>query len=210
MQYCPSFSLPYNLRMTGLLSLRISLILILVFLAGDDSLFAQISRNVYNFDIQGLKLNMNMDEVIKELKITNIKVNKDAYGLINGYEIKKRLNQKKIILLLSFTGEKRLYRIHYSKLYDRFRSQSTELFNLLKKRYGAPWTENASPGDQKNRVIHACWGSSCKKYPQNTPILNASVYHASGRLKLMLSDNRIFNKDWKKYKQKLLKRKAIQ
>jgi hypothetical protein len=62
--------------------------------------------------------------------------------------------------------------------------------------------------EQKGKDLYACWGSSCKNYPRTSPVLTASIHYASGRVKLMLSDNWIFNKDWKKYRQKLLDKKS--
>ncbi|NQU62837.1 MAG: hypothetical protein HQ517_00930 [SAR324 cluster bacterium] len=140
--------------------------MILVFPVIDGSLFGQVPRNVYNFDVHGLKLNMNMNMIIKQIKVTNIKVNKDASGLINGYEIKKQFNQEKRVLLLSFTGEKRLYRIQSSKLYKNFGSRPKELLELLIKKYGTPWTYKIDVGDQKSKDIHACWGAPVINIPR--------------------------------------------
>ena len=188
---------------------KVLLALILVILVNQATLSAQTSRKIYNFNINGLQLNMNLDYVIKLYNINNIKVNKDVYGFINGYEIKKRINREKVIVVLSFTGEKRLYRIHFSKLHDKYRYKSRALFNVLIKQYGAAWSDNLEADSKTNKNITACWGSSCKKYPRTTPILTAKIYHSSGRLELMLADNRIFNKDWKLYKQKLPGSKKI-
>lgn len=163
---------------------------------------AQSSRKVRNFDINGLRLNMDLDQVIKLYNINNINVKRDVYGIINGYEVKKRSRKQRIMILLSFTGEKRLYRIHFSTIYDDYRHRSRELFETLLKKYGKPWLEN-SESSQRKRNIFACWGSSCKKYPHTTPIMTAKINYASGRIELMLVDNRIFNRDWKLYKQKL-------
>lgn len=187
--------------------IKIGLILLLT--SGlQEPLSAQVAEKVSKFDVSGLRLNMNLDYVIKQFNINNIKVNKDAYGIVNGYEIKKRINRKKVMVLLSFTGEKRLYRIHYSKLNDKYRYHSKDLFAILVNKYGTPWKDNVDPDDQRSKNITACWGSSCNKYPRTTPILTARIHHSSGRLELMLSDNRIFNKDWKLYKQKLMSQMA--
>lgn len=188
--------------------MRFCVFITFIFCLFEGALLGQTTRKVYTFDIEGLRLNMDLDAVIKTYKINNIKVNKDAKGFINGYEIKKRLRKKKTILVLSFTGEKRLYRIHFSKLYEKFRYHPEDLFTVLVKKYGPSWNNNIDESDQKGKDLYACWGSSCKKYPRTTPVLTASIHYASGRLKLMLSDNRIFNKDWKKYKQKLLDKKS--
>ncbi len=169
----------------------------------DVSLFAQVPLKVYNFNIHGLQLSMELDKVIKLYNINNINTNKDARGHIIGYEVRKRIIQQKTVIVLNFTGEKRLYRILHSKIYDKFKYHSKDLYGVLVTKYGRPWRDNISAETQKNKNISACWGSSCKKFPRVTPTLTAQIYHASGRLKLMLSDNRIFNKDWKIYKQKL-------
>jgi len=187
---------------------RIGVVLTFVYLLFYSALLGQTVRKVYNFDIDGLKLNMDLDAVIKAYKVNNIKVNKDAKGFINGYEIKKRLTKKKTVLLLSFTGEKRLYRIHFSKLFEKFRYHPRDLFAVLVKQYGPSWNNNIEETDQKGKNLYGCWGSSCKKYPRTSPVLTASIHYSSGRLKLMLSDNRIFNNDWKKHKQKLLHNKS--
>ncbi len=187
---------------------RFGVVITFVFFLYNGALLGQTSRKVYRFDVDGLKLKMDLDAVIKKYRINNIKVNKDAKGFIHGYEIKKRLNKKKTVLLLSFTGEKRLYRIHFSKRYKKFRYHPQDLFAVLVKKYGPSWTINIEESDQKGKDLYACWGSSCKKYPRTSPVLTASIHYASGRLKLMLSDNRIFNKDWKKYKQKLLDKQS--
>lgn len=184
-------------------AIRRGLMLMTALVVFQGGLFAQSYPKVKLFDINGLTLKMNLDHVIKLYNITNIKVNKDVYGIINGYEIKKRINQKKEMVILNFTGEKRLYRIHYTKIYDRYRYKSKELFSVLKKKYGRAWTDNMETENRRNKNIYACWGSSCKKYPRTTPILTAKIYHSNGRLQLMLADNRIFNRDWKRYKQKL-------
>jgi hypothetical protein len=175
----------------------------LILVAVDVSLFAQVPHKIYNFNIHGLQLNMDLDKVIKLYNINNINTNKDARGHIIGYEVRKRINQQKTMIVLNFTGEKRLYRIHHSKIYEKFKYQSKDLYGILVSKYGKPWSDNVSAETQKNKNISACWGSSCKKFPRVMPTLTAQIHHASGRLKLMLSDNRIFNRDWKIYKQKL-------
>ena len=63
------------------------------------------------FTVQGLRLNMNLDQVISTFNISNIKAIKDKNGDISEYEIKKNVSNK--LLTLRFTGEKRLYRIQY-------------------------------------------------------------------------------------------------
>lgn len=183
--------------------LRIGLILIITLGINQGPLFAQKPRKVYGFDIDGLKLNQNLDQIIKKYNINNIRINKDVYGIINGYEIKKRIGRQKVVVVLNFTGEKRLYRIHYNKRYEKYRFHSKDLYKVLVKKYGAAWTDSLASEDQKNKNVYACWGTSCKKYPTTTPILTAKIFHSSGRLELMLADNRIFNKDWKLYKKKL-------
>lgn len=190
-------------RTTWYSVINFGLMLILAISVNQGNLSAQVPRKVITFDINGLMLNMNLDQVIKLYNINNIKVNKDVYGIINGYEIKKRINKQKLMVLLSFTGEKRLYRIHFSKLFEKYRYNSKDLYRLLTRKYGKAWTESADSSGSKNRELYACWGSSCKKYPRTTPILTARIYHSSGKMELMLADNRIFNKDWKLYKQKL-------
>ncbi len=183
--------------------IKIGLLLILMTVGYCVNLSAQDSDKVYDFDINGLRLNMNLDYVIKRYNINNIKVNKDVFDIINGYEIKKRINREKVMIILSFTGEKRLYRIHYNKLNEKFRYHSKDLYGMLIKKYGVAWNNNIDLDNKKNKKITACWGRSCKKYPRTTPILTAQIHHSSGRLELMLSDNRIFNRDWKLYKQKM-------
>ena len=208
MKFCSGIPIPFNWKISGKRLVTFGAALILAFLAVEVTLLGQTPRKVYRFDIDGLKLNMNLDDVIEKYKINNINVNKDAQGFINGYEIKKRLKQKKTVLVLSFTGEKRLYRIQFSKLFEKFKYHPRDLFVVLKRKYGPPWNDNSEDADQKGKNIFACWGSSCKKYPRTTPILTASIHYSNGGLKLMLSDNRIFNRDWKKYKQKLSDQKT--
>ncbi len=198
---------PLNRERSGWRLLRFGLALFLIFFVTDVALVGQTPRKVSSFDIDGLKLKMNLDEVIKNYQVNNIKVNKNAQGIINGYEIKKQ-QQQKTVLVLSFTGEKRLYRIHFSKIYKEFKRRPKELYMELIKKYGPSWNDNSQNVDQRNKDLYACWGSSCRKYPRTTPILTASIHHSNGMLKLMLSDNRIFNKDWKAYKQKLLDKKT--
>ncbi|MBU2645964.1 hypothetical protein KKI24_14760 [bacterium] len=201
-------SISEDVFVIGMTSAKVVMAFILVFLVSGTTVFAQLAK-VYNFDIDGLKLNMNLDEVIKEYGITNIKVIKGAHGFISGYEIRKRIEEQKVILVLNFTGEKMLYRAHYRKLDEKYKYRPQDLLQELIKKYGKPWVTNAEVRNQKTRNIYACWGSSCKKYPRTTPILTANIDHLGVRLRLMLSDNRIFNRDWKKHKQKVNGQKAL-
>jgi len=180
-----------------------AVVIFLLLVVIDGYLFAQVPHKVYNFNIHGLQLNMELDKVIKLYNINNISTNIDARGHITGYEVRERIIRQKTMIVLNFTGEKKLYRIHHSKIYEKLKYHSKDLYGLLVTKYGRPWSDNFSAETQKNNNISACWGSSCKKFPRVTPTLTAQIYHASGRLKLMLSDNRIFNRDWKVYKQKL-------
>lgn len=164
--------------------------------------FAQETKNIENFDIHGLKLNMKLDQVIRAYQINNVIVNKDSAGVINGYEVKKRIPENKIKLVLHFTSEKNLYRIIYSKLFDGFRFRSTELYDELKRKYGPASTDNLD-SDGEARDIHACWGESCKRFPQTTPTLTANIRYSSGGLSLRLTDIQIFNEDWKIYKSRM-------
>jgi len=166
------------------------------------SAWAQESRNVFYFDIQGLRLNMNLDEVIKALEINTIKTSKDSFGIVNGYEIKKSIDDKKIVLILNFTGEKRLYRIQYSILLEDYRYRSQELLQSLIDKYGKPALENRNSEGavESSSGLYACWGTSCNQYPQTTPTMTANIFQSTGILRLRLFDNRIFNTDWRKYR----------
>jgi len=177
----------------------IVIISLLLFL--DKASYAQSFGKVQNYDINGLKLGMRLDEIITLYHINNIKTIRDQYGIISGYEVRKIDKNNKDILLLNFTGEKRLYRVHHSSFQEQYRYRSQELFEALMIKYGKPWTENRESLNPK-KTIYACWGSSCKTYPHITPILTAKIFHSTGRMELMLSDNRIFKRDWILYKQK--------
>lgn len=199
---CDRFSCTKNKNLKTLIFLFVS-----VFLLG-TVLSAQSQRKVYTFDIKGLRLKANLDKVISQYNINHIRVNKDVFGIINGYEIKKRTKHSREWLALSFTGEKRLYRIHYSKLYEQYRYRSKALYQNLIQKYGPAWNDNLPGENEEIKNIRACWGMSCNTYPATEPVMTARIHHASGRLELMLSDNRIFKKDWKIYKSKLANQKS--
>jgi len=169
---------------------------------------AKADKNVSYFNIQGVKLNMNLDDVIRILNINKFKTSKDKYGLVHGYEIVQAKDETKIVL--NFTGQKRLYRIDYSNQYRSFMNNSNGLYNLLKEKYGEPTIENIEALHGESRNISACWGSTCNRFTPTTPALKATIDYASGKLKLTLIDNRIFNSDWKKYKQSLQESKSGQ
>jgi hypothetical protein len=165
--------------------------------AADDVLF---------FSIQGLKLNMHLDEVIKSYRINNVKSSKDKYGLVHGYEIVK--TKKDMKLVLNFTGNKRLYRIDFSNQYSEFKKNSRGIYALLAKKYGDAAITNIDGAGGDNRNIMACWGFTCNKFSPSTPALKANIDYYSGKLKLTLIDNRIFNKDWEKYKRAFNQKKS--
>lgn len=157
-----------------------------------------LALEVYYFNIQGLRLNMNLDNVILQFNINNVRSSKDKYGLINGYEIVKMKNDMKLVL--NFTGDKRLYRIDFTDQYLNYRNNSVGILELLKQKYGTPTFENVEVDDGTSKNIRACWGNTCNRFTPSTPALKSIINYETGRLKLTLVDNRIFNKDWKKYK----------
>lgn len=172
---------------------------LLIFILGAPLLTMAVERNVYYFDIQGLRLNMRLDEVIEKFEINRVKSSKDKYALINGYEIVKQDGEMKIVL--NFTGRKRLYRIDYSNSYKEFRQNPDALYERIKLKYGDAAVENIEVGEGETRNIRACWGTTCTMLTPTTPSLKASVYYSTGKMKLTLSDYRIFNTDWQLYKQ---------
>jgi hypothetical protein len=184
------------------IGLRVMGVLVVIALLGMMTAFAQSVRNVYNFDVHGLQLNMDLDEVIKTYEIHNIKTSKDPLGIINGYEIKKQIDEKKIVLILNFTGEKRLYRIQYSSLLEDYRYRTRAVYRMLVAKYGPPSMDNLKDEEVGSDTIHACWGTTCNTYPQSTPTLTADIFPDTGILRLRLFDNRIFNKDWQQYRTK--------
>ena len=155
--------------------------------------------DVYYFSVQGLRLNMQLDEVIKTFKVNHVKSSKDKYGLVNGYEIVQRKGE--MTLALNFTGEKRLYRIDFTNQYPSYRNNSVGIFELLKQKYGDPTYETIETENSESRDIRACWGRTCNRFRPSTPALKSIIDYDTGRLKLTLVDNRIFNTDWKKYKE---------
>lgn len=156
------------------------------------------NEDVYYFNIQGIRLNMKLDEVIKEFQINNVKSSKDRYGLVNGYEILKSSGDMRIAL--NFTSKKRLYRIDFSNQYKAYARNSDAIFLILKRKYGKPDIENIEDRQGVSGNIAACWGSTCNRFSPITPALKANIEYFTGKLKLTLVDNRIFNKDWKTYK----------
>ncbi len=191
-------SFEYHSRLSNH-SFFVPLSLLFVWLLFNSSAFG-ITRNVNYFDIQNLRLNMKLDEVINAYNINNVKTSKDKYGLINGFEIVKEVDDMKIVL--NFTGQKRLYRIDYTNVYRSMRFKSEALYNKIKRKYGDPTVENVELEEGESRNIHACWGATCTKFTPTTPALKADISYFTGKVKLTLSDNRIFNTDWKKYKEK--------
>lgn len=165
------------------------------------------NQKVEYFDIQGFRLNMKLDDVKATLKLEDdkpskdksLKTSKDKYGLIHGYEVVHIQNDGKLVL--NFTGQKRLYRIDYVNLYRSLINNSKKLYDLLKQKYGDPLLENVETFQGESRNIRACWGTTCNRFTPTTPALKATIDYATGRFKLTLTDNRIFNSDWKKYKQ---------
>jgi hypothetical protein len=141
---------------------------------------------------------MQLDEVIKTYQIDNVKSSKDKYGIINGYEIVNVKEEMKLVL--NFTGEKRLYRIDYTNQYAAYKNNSIGILDLLKKKYGNPTIENIETQDGESRDIRACWGDTCNRFMPTTPALKSTIEYATGKMKLTLVDNRIFNADWLKYK----------
>lgn len=156
------------------------------------------AEDVSYFNIQGIRLNMKLDQVIKIYSINNVKSSKDKFGLINGYEIIKTVNDLKIVM--NFTGKKRLYRIDFSNQYRSFASNSDGLYDLIRKKYGEPTVENKGAVNGRSRNIRACWGITCERFSPTTPALKIYIEYLTGRLKMTLIDNQIFNADWKYYK----------
>jgi len=157
------------------------------------------AADVQFFTVQGLRLDMTLDEVIKAFDINNVKSSRDGYGIVNGYEIVKTKGEEKIVL--NFTGFKRLYRIDFSNQYPNYINNSEGIYTLLKKRYGKPDIENIEVFNGESRDIRVCWGLTCNRFSPITPALKATIEYHTGKLKLTLVDNRIFNNDWKKYKE---------
>jgi hypothetical protein len=154
------------------------------------------------FTVQGLRLNMNLDQVISTFNISNIKAIKDKNGDISEYEIKKNVGNK--LLTLRFTGEKRLYRIQYINTYRSFINRSGEILDQLIVKYGEPnWKYHPIKNNQPLDIF-ACWGVLCSRetYAPLEPKLTANIYYRTGKVKLVLANHAIFNEDWEIYKQR--------
>ncbi len=162
------------------------------------SAFTTLAEDVYFFSVQGLKLNMQLDEVIKIFQVNNVKSSKDKLGIAHGYEIIRAKDEMKIVL--NFTGSKRLYRIDFMNQYSTYQQNSQGILELLKKKYGEPTSENIEVFGGESRNIRVCWGTTCNRFTPITPALKSTIEWETGKLKLTLVDNRIFNTDWKKYK----------
>lgn len=162
------------------------------------SAVSALAEDVYFFSVQGLKLNMKLDEVIKTLQVNNVKSSKDSLGIAHGYEIIRTKDEMKVVL--NFTGSKRLYRIDFTNQYPTFQRNSQGILDLLKKKYGEPTSENIEVFGGESRNIRVCWGTTCNRFTPITPALKSTIEWETGKLKLTLVDNRIFNSDWKKYK----------
>ena len=182
-------------------------------------------KNVEYFNIQGIRLNSKLDDVKNQVGFRGtekaskdqfgnivrydiektsdgarliLKISRDKFGIVNGYEIIKSKEEGK--LALNFTGQKRLYRIDYMDQYRAYTTNSRKLYDLLIQKYGDATIENIETLQGEPRNIRACWGTTCNRFSPTTPALKAFIEFATGRLKLTLTDNRIFNKDWKLYK----------
>ena len=160
--------------------------------------FVTLADDVYFFTVQGLKLNMQLDEVIKIFQVNNVKSSKDKLGIAHGYEIIKTKDEMKTVL--NFTGSKRLYRIDFTNQYPTYQRNSQGILDLLKRKYGEPSNENIEIFEGESRNIRVCWGTTCNRFTPITPALKSTIEWETGKLKLTLVDNRIFNSDWKKYK----------
>ncbi len=193
----------HNSRGINFLMKLITLSFVLIYPVASN-LFAV--DEVLFFSVQGLKLNMHLDDVIKTYRIDNVKSSKDKYGLVHGYEIIKTKGDMKLVL--NFTGNKRLYRIDFSNQYPTYKENSRGIYDLLEKKYGEADISNMDESTGDSRNIRACWGMTCSKFSPTTPALKANIDYFSGKLKLTLVDNRIFNKDWMKYKKVYNERKS--
>jgi len=159
-----------------------------------------IDLEIKYFSVQGLRLNMNLDQVITTFNINNIRAIKDKHGYISEYEIKKHVGTKK--LTLRFTGEKRLYRIEYINTYRSLINRSSEILEQLIGKYGEPKWKYHPTKDNRPLDIFACWGNHCSRetYVPLEPKLTANIYYLTGKVKLVLANHTIFNEDWEIYK----------
>jgi len=177
----------------------------IIFWLGSCCWSAQLSAinlEIQYFSVQGLRLNMNLDQVISSFNINNIKAITDKNGVISEYEVKKYVGTKK--LTLRFTGEKRLYRIEYINTYRSFINRSSEILEQLIGKYGEPNWKYHPIKDNRPLDIFACWGKHCSRetYAPIEPKLTANIYYLTGKVKLVLANHAIFKEDWEIYKRR--------
>ena len=160
---------------------------------------------VQYFDVQGLRLNMNLDKVRRDYSFRKVVKIKDELDVISEYEITKRTNRK--ILILRFTGEKRLYRINFVNTYNSFKKNADGLYTSLLEKYGEPYLKRKTPKNSETGNIFSCWGNDCdsSSYTPYAPKFTANIQYLTGKVRLVLADHSIHRSDWKKYK---LKREA--
>ncbi|PCI30501.1 MAG: hypothetical protein COB67_01590 [SAR324 cluster bacterium] len=173
------------------------ILVILFCLTFAGNLFAadKLDFSILGYDIEGMRLGLNLDEAKKRYNINNDNPIKDSRGIISGYEVTKSIRQKRVVL--NFTGEKRLYNIHYYNYFPRFKGRSMALLDRIKQKYGEP----TSTGQRQNSIV-ACWGNPCKRFSPRSPYLRAIIFAKSGRAELILYHKGMLQSDWKKYKQK--------
>lgn len=159
-------------------------------------------KQVQYFDVQGLRLNMKLDQVRRDYNFEKVIKIKDELGVISEYEITKRTGRK--ILILRFTGEKRLYRINFVNTYNSFKKNAEGLYAGLFEKYGEPSLIRRTPSDSESGNIFACWGEDCNNstYTPYAPKFTANIQHRTGKAHLLLADHSIHRADWKKYKMK--------
>ena len=173
----------------------LSIFIVTLLLQLSDLSAITVDQRIRGFDIEGLRLGMMMDSVIKKYNITTIKSIKDKLGVISGYELIKVVGNKKVFL--NFTSEKRLYFIHYYNRYDDFKDLAEELLQKSTVKYGKP---NSTVKQRK--MLMACWGLPCKTFSPKSPSLKGKFFNSDGRMELILYDKHLLQTDWKQYKMK--------
>lgn len=159
-----------------------------------------IRKSIEYFDIQGLRLKMTLGQVQKKFNFPDANKIQDELKVISEYEISTRSGTKTVIL--RFTGEKRLYRIHFINVYKSFKKNPEGLYANLQKKYLSPFLTRKTPGNSDTANIFACWGNACDNptYTPDAPRLTANIQYLTGKLRLILADHSIHREDWQKYK----------
>ncbi len=150
---------------------------------------------ILQFEIEGLKLTMNLDSAKKLNKFKKVKPIKDSNGVISGYEINIIKKDKRVSIY--FTSEKRLYNIRYYNRFFNYEGRGPELLEQIKRKYGDPTSAGGS-----NNTIVACWGTPCNQFRPKAPFLKATVKPSSGRIELNLYHKGILLRDWEFYRRK--------